>query len=228
MTQTSSRLWRIGFAALLAVTAMRGEAVAETVDAADIPQQIELYDVILEYPQPAWITGQVEPAALLDRSEFYRDHAGNTFLLEQIPDGQAFESWQSLFAVAAEEVTVGRQYSMRDFIGLAETQNRAACVEGGYAAQVLKASESDSIVFMVCGSTEKGSTAIGYGPDVGEASLWRFMIYEDTYVKVYQRWRGGPFAIDDRADWPVNEAELQEMVRRMTDGIELLDNVPGR
>jgi hypothetical protein len=215
----------VGIAFLL-MTA--GPAHAQTIDAEDIPQQIDLYDVILKYPQPAWIKGQVVPTALLDQSEFYRDHSGSTFLLEQIPDGEEFESWTRLYAVAAEELSVGRRAMMREFVALAADQNELACADGNFGVQTLRASETDAMLFMVCGSTENASTSIGYGPDVGEASLWRFLIFEDTYVKVYQRWRGPAFDIDARARWPVGEPELDDMVQRMTNGIQLFGNVPGQ
>ncbi|MEP4380644.1 MAG: hypothetical protein ABJ215_07260 [Alphaproteobacteria bacterium] len=210
--------------ATLAVFALLGiiESPVHGADASSFPQQIELYDVVLTYPQPAWITGDIDPEKLLDRSEFYRNHAGSQFVLEQIPVGQAFESWMSLYAVTAEEFGVRQKASMGDFIDLAAEQNGLACAEGEFGVQTLNLTETDSMLAMVCGSTAGGPTNVGYGPDVGEVSVWRFLIYEDTYVKVYQRWRGGAFGIDDRDDWPVTEAELQEMVRRMTEIIEIV------
>ena len=212
----------------LGAVSVSHEAGAEIVDASVAAQQIELFDVILRYPQPPWVVGSLERSELLNRSKFYRDFSGNTFVLEQIPSGQEFDTWDSLFAVTAEELAVGRRFSMQDFIGLAERQNRLVCVDRGYAIQVLRATQNDSIVFMVCGSTEKGSTTIGYGPGVGEASLWRFLIYDDTYLKIYQRWRSSDFTIENRDDWPMTEVELREMVRRITDGVEVFRKVSGQ
>lgn len=72
-------------------------AHAQTIDAEDIPQQIDLHDIILKYPQPAWIKGQVVPTPRCStRASSYGDHSGSTFLLEQIPDGEEFESWTRL------------------------------------------------------------------------------------------------------------------------------------
>ena len=78
---------------------------------------------------------------------------------------------------------------MHEFVALAADQNELDCAEGDFGVQMLRASETDTMLFLVCGSTENASTSIGYGLDVGEASLWRFLIFEDTYVKVYQRWQ---------------------------------------
>ncbi|MBT5943648.1 MAG: hypothetical protein HOK98_00855 [Rhodospirillaceae bacterium] len=200
------------------------ESRTRAADAGGFPQEIDLYDVILKYPQPAWISGEVEPTKLLDQSEFYRDHAGSQFILEQIPKGQNFESWSSLFAVAAEELGVGKTASMREFIGLAVEQNSLACAEGGFGVQTLSVTEANALLAMVCGSTADGPPNVGYGADVGEVSIWRFLIFEDTFVKVFQRWRGASFEADDRANWPVSEPQMQEMLRRMADGIAIQPN----
>ena len=210
---------------MLAVTLIdASDARAQATDSGRIPQQIDLYDVILTYPQPAWISGNIEADKLLDQSEFYRDHAGSQFLLEQIPRGQEFTSWDSLYAVAAEELADGQTATMRDFIGLAVDQNNLACADGGFGAQTFGESEGDAMLVLVCGSTVNGPPNVGYGPDVGEVSIWRFLIYENTYLKVYQRWRGPALGIDERTSWPVSEPQLQEMRRRLENEIAVLPN----
>lgn len=192
-----------------------GAAVSQEVDAAAVPQQINLYDVLLQYPQPAWISGQIAPGDLIDRSEFFKQQTGPQFILEQIPAGESFARWTQLFAVVAEQLGAGQVVPMGTFVDLAVASNREACARDGFAFQPLGASERDAIVLMVCGSTENGPPDVGYGPGVGEVSLWRFIVYKNTYMKLYQRWRGAAFGIDERGDWPINDAGLQEMFRRI-------------
>ena len=200
------------------------DAAAEPVDAAGIIQQIDLYDVLLKYPQPAWISGLIEPSELLDRSAYFKQHDGPTYIIEQIPDGQSFERWGSLFAVVAEELEPSRAVPMQTFVGLSVETNRRACAEGGFGVQVLGSDDRSTIAVMVCDSVVDGPVELGYGAHVGEVSIWRFLVFENTYLKIYQRWRGPAFDIDVRGGWPVGEAEMQEMVRRITDQVEVLPN----
>jgi len=208
----------------VALSLNAGGARAEPVDAAGVIQQIDLYDALLKYPQPAWISGQMEPAELLDQSEFFKEQNGPTFIIEQIPDGQSFERWTSLFAIVAEELQPDQAVPMQTFVGLSVEVNRRACVEDGFGVQVLGSDERSTIAVMVCDSVADGPPEVGYGPGVGEVSIWRFVVFENTYLKIYQRWRGLAFDIDVRGGWPVAEAEMLEMVRRITDQVEVLPN----
>ena len=213
----------MAMAGFLAIAA--DDAGAEEVDAAGIPQQINLYDVILKYPQPAWISGRMDRAALLARSEFFKEQVGPRFIFEQIPAGQTFDAWKSLYAVVAEELRAGQAVPMGTFIDLSVEQNRLACATGAFGVQTVSLSDDNALVVMICGSTENGPQDIGYGPDVGELSVWRFIVFENTYLKLYHRWRGAAFRPDNRTDWPVSDPNLQEMVRKMADEVEVHPNL---
>lgn len=207
---------------------MSASARAEQVDAAGIIQQIDLYDALLKYPQPSWISGPIESADLLARSEFFKEQIGPTFVFEQIPEGESFERWQSLYAVIAQDLAPDQKVPMLTFVELSVKANERACADGDFGVQVLTIDDADATVAMVCGATAHGAADIGYGPDVGEVSIWRFLIFANTYIKVYHRWRGAAFDIDtkDKArDWPVAESEFVEMVRRMGSQIEVSPNI---
>ena len=201
------------------------DAQAEEVDAAAVPQQINLYDAFLEFPQPAWITGQIEQGDILDRSEFFKEQKGPQFILEQIPAGESFARWTQLFAVVAEELDAGASIPIGTFVDFSIATNQEACAANRFAFQSLSVSENDAILLMVCGSTDHGPAEFGYGPGVGEISLWRFIVFESTYLKLYQRWRGTAFDIDENREvWPVADAGLKEMVRRLSGEVNVAPN----
>lgn len=204
------------------------ESHAEPVDSVGILQQVGLYDALLLYPQPAWISGPIEPEALRGRSRFFTEQDGPTYIIEQIPDGQNFRQWTRLYAVVAEELPGDQGVPMQSFVGLSVEANRRACADTAFGVQVLSSGDTDTMLAMVCGSTDHGPLDVGYGPDLGEVSIWRFLVFQNTYIKIYHRWRGDAFDINTREGWPVGDLEVQEIVRRMTEQVSVSPNTGNR
>lgn len=220
-----SQLGSVMFAATLWAL---GPADAQEVDAASVPQQIDLYDVTLKYPQPAWISGRMNRTEILELSDFFNEQDGLQFVLEQIPANQKFNDWESYYGLFAETLTAVQPVPMGTFVELSLDPEQHACAAGGFGSQTVNLSDDNAVLVTVCGSTANGSRDVGYGPEVGEVSVWRFIVSENTYIKLYHRWRGPAFALDMPANWPVAAGALREIVRRMTDEVDVMPGLAHR
>lgn len=182
---------------------------AEDAETDQVFQQIRLYDTILRYPMPSWVdvTGD-----LLKQSEYSRQQKGNYFIFEQIPKGEAFDSWTALYAVAAVHKP---DFSFKQFLGASIAQIGQKCGKSNLNYERLSQDESSAMLVIVCGSYAKADGQFGYAPDVGDVTVMRFDQAGATFIKTYHHWRGEKFDIEREENWPVRRRTVLDMANGM-------------
>ena len=168
---------------------------------------IKLFDATANIPVPGW---QKSLDASHD-SRIIQKRNKTDFLLEFIPKREKFERWTRLYAVRAEK-------NLKLSLAVAYKAQLAvyvrSCGLGGLKQQILK--KSARLVFFVlfCPSSARGPKKFGYGPEVGEISLFWMAKHKATLVKVYHHWRGPRFDLKNMKSWPVSKAHVQDMIAR--------------
>ncbi len=92
--------------AMVALAVLQGRPALAT-DAEKITNTTNVYGAHIAYPAPGWIFGEIDPTQLLEMSEHNRQHTGDTFVLEQIPKGQSFKDWRSIYAITGIKLKAG-------------------------------------------------------------------------------------------------------------------------
>lgn len=182
-------------------------AVAQPLDAPKISQTINLFDAVVIYPAPSW-QRSTDPSK---DSEFSRNQSGPSFILEQIPKGERFEKWSRLYAVAAVRV---QGLTLKDFINQSLTPFYNACGKENFSVLALPQTHEGITLRVLCQNSPLGPVKFGYGDGVGEVTLMRFGQVGNTFIKIYQHWRGKSFIATDTATWPVPTAEVDMMMNR--------------
>lgn len=191
-----------GLAALAPVSAR-----AQPIDN-KVSQVITLFDAIASHPGPSW-----QSTDNLLGSEVNRSQQGPSFILEQIPKGEAFKSWKRLYGVfALKQPGLG----LNDFINMSLAPFLNACGKENFFANVVEKKETSLLVRVICQNTPQAPPNIGYGEGIGEISLIWFGQSGSTLVKIYQQWRGAKFDANAIATWPVSTDELQGMSLRLS------------
>jgi len=174
------------------------------------PQVIKIFEAIVSYPLPSWFKSPIS----LDQSEYYKDQKGPSFLLEQIPKGEKFESWSRLYAVHGNIYKDGKNilldnYAIANFGPLIK-----ACGKENISIQRIHQNKQSQSYVVICRDTPHVPPGSGYGPGIGEVGLFRFLKLDNTFIKVYQEWRGKSLDFSDNTTWPVSQDELKVMIKR--------------
>lgn len=183
-------------------------ALAQTATGKSPTAIIQLFQAIVNFPPPEW----QDPDNLLQGSEIARRQSGNTFVLEFIPKGQTFESWRQLYAVYALKSS-GMELS--DFVERSIVPFNQGCGEENLKTRTVSESEASVLVQIFCENSAGAPKEMGYGDGVGEIAVMWFGRYRQTFVKVYQQWRGPRFSEADPETWPAKQEEIDRVFRRM-------------
>ncbi|MED7788398.1 hypothetical protein [Francisella sp. 19X1-34] len=146
-------------------------------------QSMKIYDASLTYPYPTWFsTGLV--------GDVYRTQKGISFLYEQIPTGQKFDSWNEIYTIAGI-------YDKDNKISLSQYQS---FVLGGFSKscnhniKILNAvkTKSSSMAILLCGALSDKHLKV-YKDQPGEVAIFKFMKFKNTLIQVGQEWKTKPF-----------------------------------
>lgn len=130
--------------------------------------------------------------------------------MEQIPKGQKFENWSQLYAVAAFNIG---SLSFEQFIQQSLGVYVQTCGKENFKMQVLGKTEKSFVTIVFC-ENSPNSTGGGYGPGIGEITLFYMAKPFGTNIKIYHHWKGDSFDAADKSSWPVDEAAIKIMVER--------------
>ena len=212
LTNTLSAVTLALTAALTAALSGNAASAAGSFDPDKVTQSINIYEAVVAYPPPSWQT----KANGIDEHEYNRQQQGPVFVFEQIPKGEKFNSWTKLYAVHGLYVGKAPTKPGLDFyVNASLGPFFQACGKENFSVQNLQNTPNAVSVVMFCTDSPNAPPGLGYGKGIGEIAVMTFRRHQSTFVKVYQEWRGDSFSLKDRASWPVNDAELKEMIRRI-------------
>ena len=202
-------LWPLALA-VLAFCQPGAVGATEPVDAQQIASPINVYEASVAYPGPSWVSS----ADYLDQVEVNREKHGPNFLLQYIPKGEKFEDWSKMLTVSAHYVPKADKLNLSQMaVGGFQALMRA-CGRDNFKIQRIAKGENTVTFAMYCASTPYGPVRTAYGPDTGEVILKNLHRYKDTYIEVYESWRGPKFDLEDETTWPVSRATLDETIRK--------------
>ncbi|MBS0521512.1 MAG: hypothetical protein JSR90_22635, partial [Proteobacteria bacterium] len=133
-----------------------------------------------------------------------------TFLLEEIPKAETFQTWKQMLKVTGAHTREAQKIGLHGAVERSIGGYLGACEENAFGLEVLSQDESSVIFVVACGNTPKGPADIGYGDGVGEVAVARLFIVKDTIVQVQYSWRGAKFGLADRNAYPVPIATLMQ------------------
>ncbi|PIW30714.1 MAG: hypothetical protein COW30_01705 [Rhodospirillales bacterium CG15_BIG_FIL_POST_REV_8_21_14_020_66_15] len=203
--------WKIGvfFLFLGGWAASINWADAQQGPSAALLSTVPVYDAIVHFPGPSWLVAG-NPA---DQIEFRREQNGATFVLEQIPKGEKFETWTQMYALMA---LYNESLTLNDFIVQSLGLYLEACGKENFSLRKsFKQGDAGPTYLIICRDTPNGPENFGYGNGVGEIAAMTFRQYKNTFVKVYHEWRGKAFQSDDTQSWPVSTPVLKDMLQNI-------------
>ena len=178
-------------------------------DGGNVTQVINVYGSVVNYPVPSWF----KVGKSFDQSEYFRDQKNPLFIFEQIPKGEKFTKWTSLYAVHALDARK-LNISLDQYVNMSIGPFVKACGAENIAISKLHETLRNQTLLLLCQNSPNAPKGSGYGDGIGEVGLFRFNVTKQTYVKVYHEWRGKKFNRADESSWPVNGDVLKEMIER--------------
>jgi hypothetical protein len=169
---------------------------------------VKIYEVVVQYPPPIWGTGLEEAKS----SHFNRQQKGNQFILEQVPGDEELSSWRRLYSIYG---LYAKNMRFEAFKSRSLERWVRTCGRENLAVQQVVDEPLDWMAIVVCESAPGGTGESGWGDGVGAVTLMDSQRLSDTYVRVHHTWRGPRFSSGDLETWPVSEADLKEMIRRL-------------
>lgn len=146
-------------------------------------QTMNVYDVSLTYPYPTWFS-----SGLI--GDVYKTQKGVSFLYEEIPTGQNFDSWKEIYTIAGlydkeNKLTIS-QYANFVLAGFVKSCNKNI--------KILNASktESSSMSILLCGSLSNKNIK-AYSNNPGEVAIFKFIKFKNTFIQIGQEWRTESF-----------------------------------
>jgi len=169
---------------------------------------VKIYEVVVQYPPPIWGT-DLDTAK---SSHFNRQQKGNQFILEQVPGDEELSRWRRLYSVYG---LYAKNIRFEVFKSRALERWVRTCGQENLAVQNVVDEPLHWMVIVVCESAPGGASESGWSDGLGAVTLIDSQRLSDTYVRVHHTWRGPRFSSDDLGSWPVSEANLKEMIRRL-------------
>ena len=177
--------------------------------APDIIYTTRLFDTVLTYAPPPWVTTREE----VENVETFRNQAKTEngtdfFIMEFIPKGESFDDWHQLYAIYAETPLEGPVEGYRN--GQIQTYLNA-CTDATW--QISDPSPGTVTLFIIyCPSyTER--------PEQGEVAIFSMMRAGKTLVKNYYHMRLPAFSVEDQTgpeeNWPIDRAMLGTAISRI-------------
>jgi hypothetical protein len=169
---------------------------------------VKIYEVVAQYPPPIWGTD----VDTVTTSHFNRQQKGNQFILEQVPGDEELSSWQHIYSIYG---LYAKNIRFEAFKTRSLERWVRTCGHENLAVQNLIDEPLHWMAIVVCESAPAGSSESGWSDSVGAVTLMDSQRLSDTYVRVHHTWRGPRFSRGDLATWPVSEADMKEMIRRL-------------
>ena len=187
-----------------------------TPNAPGILQKVTLYGAEVTYPAPSWvqIEKETEAKAVLDQSETYRSEDRDQLILEQIPKGHSFSNWSNLFAVNAVRINDSVNFSLEGFVNGSFAPFIQYCGRAHFKMQPIEHNDDKIVALIFCQNSPLAKNGSGYGDGIGEIALFHFQRVGQTYVKVYEQWKGEAFTLDTEENWPVSIEQIKMMAAR--------------
>ncbi|MEM1200204.1 MAG: hypothetical protein AAGI06_12935, partial [Pseudomonadota bacterium] len=197
--------------------------VAQPVAAQKAPKitggsQIRLFETVAQFPYPSWHKSN----RAQEESHLTRKQEANTFALAMVPKNESFLKWTkqyTLFGHWNEDLTLPK------FINDSIHVFRVACGAENLTVRKILRQPQSGLVVVFCANSPKGPPFYGYGDGVGEVVVMWMGQFKNTFVKIYQNWRGKSFNVNDPTSWPVSTQRLDRSVLEFT-GIKLLPYDP--
>lgn len=168
-----------------------------------IMQTMTIYNGLLTYPAPHWISSPKD----VGNFKASREQTKSSFTFEQIPKTQDFENWTMLYGVYGWHLP---EYDFKRFI--AESLNALALGCKEQAKSKLVSAEGGSVV-MTYHCAALVDPLVKNGKDTESGFLYMSHV-GSSYVKVYQAWRASN---KDRGTpaWPINDESVANAIERM-------------
>ncbi len=180
--------------------------------------QIRLFDAWAQFPYPSW--HKTDNA--LAESRMSRQQEADTFVLAMVPKAETFAKWTKQYTLVGhwnENLTLGK------FINTTLRTFRAPCGAENAKVRKIVRQPTSGLAVVFCSNTPNGPKQFGYGEGIGEIVILWMGKHKNTYVKIYQYWRGDKFNVSDPSTWPVTTERLDRSVLEFT-GIKLLPYNP--
>ncbi len=195
--------------ACIVLACLSGRAVqadTEKFDPDKFSQVMTIFDTVVIYPASSW-----QDERGLKASEYYRNAQPTSFVFEQIPKGEKFESWSKLYAVAGFKLP---DLDLETFARASVGTYVQACATDKLKVQTVFAIDKRTMVIIFCEDFKDTLNNLGYKAGIGEITLMLLTQPFKTHLKIYQHWRGDSFDAADKSTWPVSEKTLQMMISR--------------
>lgn len=111
---------------------------------------------------------------------------------ELIPKGESFDAWTSLYAIKIEE---GVGLTLRQYVSQLATVYLDSCDLTLDIIGFEQLAKNRVRVVFPCQFYKDT-------PETGELAIMDIRKFNDTFIQIYQHWRGPAFSADDRSSWP--------------------------
>ncbi len=191
------------------------EPIAQTANDKPSPkvtQTVRVYDATLIYPPPMWVESEADAA---DGSEMFRKQDGNSFVLEQIRKTETFANWTEMLKVTGLRTPEAQKIGIARAIAVSNAGYLEACGSDNVGQHIFRQDARSAVFGVFCGNTPKGPAAVGYGDGVGEISVNRLFIVNNTLILVQYAWRRRKFDPGNQATYPVPTPIIMRAVERL-------------
>ena len=193
----------------LLTTVYASQSFADSNKPMEFTMAINLYGYTLLYEPPSWIAQE-----LLSRKPglTYRFEDASSFIFEQIPSDESFDSWSVMHTIAAMRVSVPKKEYQNV---LRQSTYQEACQAGLMKSKVIALSRHEVVVVEGCGrfmmdDKPRGEISVQY-----RALL---SLKSKAYIKRSLTWLApGGFDVDDVSTYPVTLQEIskaKDLLRR--------------
>jgi len=118
----------------------------------------------------------------------------NTYLMELLPRGQAVNAWQEMITILGYK---DAEASPREFFTVIYATQKAICIEGNVAAEVLHDTPDVLIALLMCGEVKPeamGTSGLQEGQ--GEMMFYRLQKRDDDLYLIFKSWRGAGYDVE--------------------------------
>ncbi len=182
---------------------------AQDSDQPDLVYATRLFDTVLTYAPPPWVTTREEAGNVETfRNQAKTENGTDFFIMEFIPKGESFDDWHQLYAIYAETPLEGSLEGYRN--GQIQIYLNA-CTDTTW--QISDPMPGTATLFIIYrpSYTER--------PEQGEVAIFSMMRAGKTLVKNYYHMRLPAFSVEaltgPEENWPVDRATLGNAISRI-------------
>ncbi len=181
---------------------------------------VRVYDGVVKFPAPVWADDSL---TTLQLSKPFSDQKGPSYIFELIHKDDDFDGWKRLYSFSGNRRPDLARMNPDTYAMLVARSYLGSCPE--YSRELIEPAWSENgsrTIVLLCGNTLQQAGRYGYGPDVGEVALMRFLKFENTMIVAQFAWRIPRFQVPSLAtrswlgvlDWLPNYEELTVMAER--------------